>query len=297
MSLIKKKTKVAKRLEKHLSKRQIATFLQSSRSQKPSNKQSLKDEALKGEILEIRKEHKNYGVERLAIALDRAESVVHRVVKKYTLQIKRKRKHIFKPDDIGFKATDHKCLTKNLVPIVPNEVWASDFTYLKFQGRMYYFATFIDIFSRKIQGWNFSDSHDTELILGALRKAVDNAGSKPSICHSDQGSEYRSQLFPEVLETSGIRCSMSPKASPWRNGFQELFYAGFKNDLGDINRFNCLCELIEAIALTIKKYNSRRIHTALKTSPDQFLNNFYDKKCNVKTGSIAKVISLEKVVP
>jgi transposase InsO family protein len=49
---------------------------------------------------------------------------------------------------------------------------------------------------------------------------------------------------------------MSPKASPWRNGFQESFYAGFKADLKDIRRFNQLGELIEAIAHTIHYYNS-----------------------------------------
>lgn len=275
----------------------MAKHFKFSRSKKFTNRQNLKDQLLRDQIFELRKEHKNYGTDRLAIALNRPYSVVHRVVKKYNLQIRRKRKRTLKPNDIGFKASEHKDLVKNVTPVAPNVIWASDFTYLKFAGRMYYLATFIDIFSRKIIGWNFSDSHDTELILLALKRAINNAGCRPSIGHSDQGSEYRSKLFQEVLETYGIKCSMSPKASPWRNGFQESFYAGFKEDLGNINNFNSVGEFVEAIAQTIKKYNSSRIHTALKTSPDKFLKNFYDKKSSAQKGSIAEVISLEKVVP
>jgi putative transposase len=240
--------------------------LQVSRSNQSTNKQKSKDEELRDQIVKLRKKHKNYGTERLAIALDRSESVVHRVVKKYNLQIKRKRIQPFKPEDIGFKASQIPNLTKNLIPLAPNIVWASDFTYIKFEQRMYYLATFIDLFSRKIVGWNFSDTHDTELILEALRKAIKAEGRASSISHSDQGSEYRSQFFQEVLESCGIRPSLSPKASPWRNGFQESFYAGFKKDLGDVSRFKCLGELVEAIAHTINYYNTDRIHTALKAS-------------------------------
>ena len=136
----------------------------------------MKDEQLKEQILELRKKHKNYGTDRLMIALDRARSVVHRVVKKFNLQIKRKRKPPFKAEDIGFKASQIPNLTKNLVPIAPNIIWASDFTYINFDNKTYYLATFIDLFSRKIVRWNFSDTHDTELILEALKKAVEAEG-------------------------------------------------------------------------------------------------------------------------
>ena len=269
--------------------------MQISRNNKLCNKQELKDKELKNEILTIRDEHKNYGTERLTIALKRAKSVVHRIVKKFSLQIIRKRKKLVKPGDVDFKATEHKDLVKNICPIVPGEIWATNFTYLKFQNKTYYLATFIDIFSRKIQGWNLSDCHDTEFVLEALKRSINNAGQKPSICHSDQGSEYRGLVFQEVLETCGIQCSMSPKASPWRNGFQESFYAGFKNDLGDINRFNSVGELFEAIALTIKKYNSSRIHTALKMSPEQFLKNFYLNRKHTQVKAASGISLLEKV--
>jgi transposase InsO family protein len=222
---------------------------------------------------------------------------VHRVVKKYNLQIKRKRKHPFKPEDIGFKASDIPNLTKNLIPLAPNLIWASDFTYIKYENKTYYLATFLDIYSRKIVGWNFYDTHDTELILEALKKAIKLEGVVPDITHSDQGSEYRSRLFQEIIEHHGIRPSLSPKASPWRNGFQESFYAGFKKDLGEVNRFKCLGELIEAIAHTIHYYNTDRIHTALKTSPKEFINGYINKNKSPKKEVLAKIIDSQKMVP
>ena len=180
--------------------------------------------------------------------------------------------------------------------MAPNIVWASDFTYIKFKDKMYYLATFIDIFSRKIVGWNFSDTHDTELILGALKKAIETEGKASFISHSDQGSEYRSEFYQEILESEEIKPSLSPKASPWRNGFQESFYAGFKKDLGNVNRFNYLGELIEAIAHTINYYNTDRIHTALKASPITFINSYTNKNKPTKKEKLAEVIDFQKVV-
>lgn len=135
------------------------------------------------------------------------------------------------------------------------------------------------------------------MILEALKNAIKSEGGVPDITHSDQGSEYRSRLFQEIIEHYCIRPSLSPKASPWRNGFQESFYAGFKKDLGDVNRFKCLGELIEAIAHTIYYYNTDRIHSALKTSPKEFINCYLNKNKSPKKGALAEVIKFQKVVP
>lgn len=293
--MIRKKTKIAKRLKKHLSKREISKLLKISRKRESANRQQFKDEQLKKQILELREKHSNYGTDRLFIAASRSKSVIHRIVKKYSLQIKRRRKPTFKPEDRGFKASQIDNLTKNLIPLAPNLVWASDFTCINFKNKTYYLATFIDIFSRKIVSWNFSDTHDSELILEALRKAITSENKSPDLCHSDQGSEYRSAIYQEVLESYGIKQSMSPKASPWRNGFQESFYAGFKTDLKDIKRFNQLGELIEAIAHTIH-YNSERIHSALKTSLNKFLEKYSNQLNQLNNTTLAKVIPFQKLV-
>jgi hypothetical protein len=115
--LIRKKTKIAKRLKKHLSKREISKLLKISRKRASASRQQFKDEQLKKQILELREKHANYGTDRLFIAASRSKSVIHRVIKKYSLQIKRRRKPTFKPEDRGFKASQIDNLTKNLIPL------------------------------------------------------------------------------------------------------------------------------------------------------------------------------------
>ena len=70
---------------------------------------------------------------------------------------------------------------------------------------------------------------------------------------------------------------MSEKASPWQNGHKESFYGKFKLELEDIDRYESISELIEAIHLQIYYYNNERIHTALKMSPLQFKKKHTDK--------------------
>ena len=160
---------------------------------------------------------------------------------------------------------------------MPNIVWAVDFTYLQLLGTTMYLATVIDIFTREIIGYAISDRHDTELIEIALKEAFKNTDAKPEIHHSNQGSEYKSHSYTEILEKLGIKISMSKKASPWQNGHQESFYSGFKDDLGDLDRFKNTGELVEAIHQTMNYYNKDRIHSALKVSPREFHKAYEEK--------------------
>lgn len=249
-----------------------------SRNKPVENKQAKKDEALRDQILATRIEHPNYGTDRLCIHLKRPKSVVHRVVNIYSMQLARKVKKPFKAEDQNFKDTKIPNLTKDLKVIAPNVVWASDFTYLKFGDRNYYLATYLDIYTREIIAWNLSDLHDTDFILETFKKACSKAGTTPIICHSDQGSEYRSQAYSEVLKSLDIKISMSPKASPWRNGFQESYYRGFKEDLGELKQISSFGELYEKVAHTIHYYNNSRIHSALKQTPKEFALQFFQRK-------------------
>ena len=138
----------------------------------------------------------------------------------------------------------------------------------------------MDLYTREIVGFNVSRFHNTELILGALNNALSKTCKLPKFHHSDQGSEYNSQQYTDILEKLKIKISMSNKSSPWENGHQESFYSGFKLDLGDVNRFDELGELIESIYKKIDYYNTNRIHTALKMSPKQFRKKCQKLKVN-----------------
>jgi len=112
-------------------------------------------------------------------------------------------------------------------------------------------------------------SHSIQLIMNTLINAVTHR-TLPEILHSDQGSEYTSKDYQTMLKQLDIKISMSKRASPWENGYQESFYNQCKVDLGDLNRFETLGEVAAAIYLHIHYYNTSRIHTALRMAPRQY---------------------------
>ena len=187
-----------------------------------------------------------------------------------------------KKDDEGKTITKWHNEIIGFCPIRPNIVWASDFTYIKFQGSFIYLATIIDVFTREIIGWNISTFHDTNLVLGAIKHAIERTGKVPVYLHSDQGSEYDSKIYEKYVLGQGIIISMSHKSSPWENAFQESFYSQFKVDLGYINRFETVERLIEEIYQTIYYYNHNRIHSSLKMSPVIFKQKYENRLHEVR---------------
>lgn len=235
------------------------------------HKRSLTDEKLKADILVVMEANPSYGHKRIAMELKLNRKRILRVMKKFHLMPKRRRKQGFiKPDDLGKPETGYINLIENFCPIRPNIVWVGDFTHLKFRDSWVYLATVMDIYSREIVGWYLSTNHQKELIIEAFLDAVERRKVVPVYFHSDQGSEYESEEYLKLLENQGIIISMSRKSSPWENGYQESFYAGFKLDLGPTNHYQDLGELIEVVAKTMNYYNNTRIHTRLKTAPSKF---------------------------
>ena len=228
-----------------------------------------KDLKLKTEIEKVMKQHRAYGHKRIAIHLGINKKRVLRVMKLFGLKPRRRRKKPDKPEDIGQAPMDIPNLVQGIIINAPNQVWASDFTYLSYYGIFVYLATLEDVFTREVVGWEVSTRHNTDLVAQALLNALKRYPS-PEIAHSDQGSEYRSQEYLNLLKSLNIRPSMSEKASPWQNGYKESFYSGFKLELGHPECYPTLGELIEGISGQIYYYNNKRIHTALKCPPTVF---------------------------
>lgn len=232
------------------------------------------DLELKKQIEAVMVDHKDYGHKRIAMHLKMGHNRIRRVMKKYGLKPYRRRtKRFFKKKDVGKPDTGIpnlvKPLLENKLLIKPNQVWCTDFTYIKFQGKFLYMATIIDLFTREIVGVNISRFHNRFLVVGALEDAVIHYGTV-AIVHSDQGSEYDSVEFIEFVKIIGAKISMSAKASPWQNGHQESFFGHFKLEAGDLNRFEMLGELIEYIYQQVYYYNHKRIHSVLKMTPVEF---------------------------
>ena len=191
-------------------------------------------------------------------------------MKKFGIKPYRRRKTPRKPLDEGKQPTQFPNLIETFCPIKPNVIWVGDFTWIYFNGAFYYLATVMDLYTREIIGWSFANHHTAQLVIEAFTDAVNKTGKTPVYFHCDQGSEYDSHEYINLMQIHQINLSMSRKSHPWENGFQESFYSNFKVELGDPNRFIDLGELVEAIAQTIYYYNHDRIHTSLKMSPVQF---------------------------
>ena len=229
-------------------------------------KQPAKDWHTKQLIETALRDHPSYGHKRLALHLSINKKRVLRVMHKFGIKpYRRTAKKVYKkPKDSVFP---NLLLTEE--PKGIGDIYASDFTYLKFKGTWVYVATVIDVFSREIVGVSVLTTHNTQLVLNALASAVLHR-PPPRIVHSDQGSEYKSDDYTNFVQSLGIQQSMSAPGCPWENGYQESFYKGFKLDLGDPNKYNTLGELVAAIYQTLNYYNERRLHSALKLSPRQF---------------------------
>lgn len=234
-------------------------------------KKPASDEELRLRIAVVMTANRAYGHKRIAIALRMNRKPVIRVMNRFGMKpILRRGRRFTKPGDQGNEEIPMPNVLKMLCPLFPGIVWAGDFTYFFLSGRFWYVATVIDVRTREILGWQVGDHHTAELVMDAFRDAAQRTGRAPAWFHSDQGSEYAAESFVRMLGEYGTAQSMSRKSSPWQNGFQESFYAMFKLEIGDINRFNHVGEFIEAAAGQISYYNTRRIHSALKMPPAQY---------------------------
>lgn len=259
--------------KKRITKTQIAEELGVSRqSLYYKHKQEPKDEQLKEQILQILTMHPSYGYRRVAIALNINKKSVQRVMRKYKIRPYKRKQRWKKRRDLRRKEMPYTNLIKGSFPIQSRSIYATDFTYLRYKKKFYYLATLIDIHTREIVGWDISKKHDTYMVLRALINSFYNTDFQiPKIIHSDQGSEYCSKEYIKMLKAFGIQISMSKKSSPWENGYQEGFYSNFKTDLGiEFDRFNSVGEFIEGVHQTIRYYNEKRIHTALKMPPSVY---------------------------
>lgn len=238
------------------------------------SKQDVKDEQLKEQINKTHEKHPSYGHLRMAWELGVNHKRTQRVMKKFGLKPPRsKRKHFCT------RSTNHHTYTnliKDVVPTQPHQLWCSDVSFIKFQGRFWYVAIIEDVFTRQVVAAQVSKHHDRWLVLTTIKQAMQNTRTVPTFFHTDQGTEFMATICTHFLEEKGIQISVSKKASPWQNGFQESFFGKFKDEFGDFNRFETSGELIEEIYGQVHYYNYERRHTALKVAPAVFAASFSD---------------------
>lgn len=157
-----------------------------------------------------------------------------------------------------------------------DQVWASDFTYIRLPEGFCYLAVILDAYSRKVIGYCLSKDMDTKLVVMALQMAIRERritnAHQAIIHHSDQGVQYCSYEYTDLLKSHGIRISMSNLGSPWQNGRAESFFKTLKNNEVYLNDYQNIYEAKENLFKFINDvYNCKRLHSSLGyVPPDEF---------------------------
>jgi len=149
-----------------------------------------------------------------------------------------------------------------------NQVWASDITYLPMENGFIYLTVIMDWFSRKVLSWRLSNSMDSSFCVDALEEAIHRYG-KPEIFNTDQGSQYTSDAFIDVLKDNDIDISMDGKGA-WRdNVFVERLWRSVKYEEVYLNAYESMADARQSLKKYFEFYNQSRKHQTLKATPDQ----------------------------
>ena len=166
----------------------------------------------------------------------------------------------------------HPNLIKSLSPERPNHLWVSDITYISTDNGFLYLYLITDAYSRKIIGWHLADNLGSDNAILALYMAISQlpANSGEIIHHSDRGIQYCSLKYVKILETHGIKISMTENGDPYENAIAERVNGILKTEwLYDMNLHNHY-EATEAINQIIRIYNTERLHSSIEMlTPDQ----------------------------
>ena len=135
----------------------------------------------------------------------------------------------------------HPYLLRDLTIERPNQVWCTDITYIPMQRGFLYFVAIMDWASRKVLAWRLSNTMEVEFCIEALEEALAKYG-KPEIFNTDQGSQFTSPEFTDILKKSAVRISMDGKGRWMDNVFIERLWRSLKYECVYLHAFETASE-------------------------------------------------------
>ncbi len=205
---------------------------------RPLSKRAQEDARLLVKIRECsRKSRGTYGSPRVTNDLkDDGETVGHnrvaRIMKEHGIVGKPLKRFTVTTDSKHDLEVAPNLLQREFTVDAPNQVWVGDITYAWTYRGWSYLATVIDLYGRRVVGWEYADNMRADIVVRAFEKACSVRDVKPGlIFHSDRGSHYASDIFREALEKRGAIASMSRKGDCWDNAVAESFFATIKREL------------------------------------------------------------------
>jgi putative transposase len=154
-------------------------------------------------------------------------------------------------------------LVEGLEVTRPDQVWVADITYVKLHDEFVYLAVLMDVFTRRIRGWELGRSLDHGLTLVALRRAM-RGGRRPEVHHSDPGVQYAATGYTEILAGRGVAISMAAVGKPEENGFAERLMRTIKEEEVDWSEYRDFADAYGQLGRFLDDvYNRKRIHSSL----------------------------------
>ena len=151
----------------------------------------------------------------------------------------------------------------------PNQVWASDLPYLPMAHGFMYLVAILDVASRKVLSYRVSNTMTTEFCVAALEEAIAKYGP-PEICNTDQGAQFTSAAWTDVLKAAGVRISMDGKGRWVDNVFIEQLWRSVKYEDVYLRAYENGRDLSAGLTRYFDFYNRKRLHQSLDyRTPDE----------------------------
>ena len=222
-------------------------------------------------IDELHLEHPFYGARRLAKQLGREGFEVGRV-HVATLMRRMGIEALYRRPRTSIPARDAKIypyLLEGLAIERPNQVWSSDLTYLPMAHGFLYLVAILDVASRKVLSFRVSNTMTPDFCVDALSEAIARYGA-PEIVNTDQGSQFTSKAWTDVVDAAGARISMDGKGRWIDNVFIERLWRSVKYEDIYLRAYENGRDLQAGLTRYFDFYNRRRIHQSHEyQTPDE----------------------------
>lgn len=214
--------------------------------------------------------HEDFQKNKLKIGRDQ----LFRILRENGLLIRRK-KYSSRTTNSHHRFYKYGNIIKDLAINRANQVWASDITYIRTLKGFCYLALITDMHSRKIVGFDLSDSLELKGCVRALNKAIYNAKNiKKLIHHSDRGIQYCSNVYTQILKRKKIDISMTEQNHCYENAMAERVNGILKDEFYLDQTFTSVVQAKKAAKNAIKLYNSKRLHLSLDYKTPNYVHQY-----------------------
>ena len=253
------------------------------------------DETLRDAIAEVQRScGSTYGYRRMKIAIRRetGQNVNHkrllRVMRKYKLQSRIRRRFAYSRSKYSLRKYDN-LYKQNFTATAINQKWTTDISYVLTPEGTLFLSVIKDVYDGFVVGYKYSLTQDLRLVSDTVKNAVKtaadlycNAGCADmpinAVLHSDQGFQYTTQSYCNLLKNCGLKPSMSRKSTPLDNAPAESFFSAFKSECIYLHRPKSLDDAAKMTDAYIEFYNYRRIRLKNNGTP-------YEMRLNAMRGA------------